>query len=80
MSRKIKQKKRAPLSTQVPMSWKGTATEWRMHKRVEWQQITRAMEQFAWGCAYVPVGTDFFEMQRAAQRISEAMAEDWVFG
>ena len=74
-----KKKKRQPLVTQVPSSWNGTAAEWRMHKRGEWQQIVRAMDQFQWGCAYVPVGTDFYYMQRAAQRITEALSEDWVF-
>jgi hypothetical protein len=79
MPRGRTKKKPKPLATQVPNSWKGTGAEWRMFKRGEWQQVVRAMSQFEFGCAYTPVGSDFYYMQRAAARISEAMCEDWVF-
>lgn len=69
--------KRLPL--QVPHSWDGTLDEWRMAKRGEWANVVRAIDVFAFGAAYVPAGTDFYQMQRAANRITEAMNEDWIW-
>jgi hypothetical protein len=37
-----------------------------------------ALDLFTYGSAYTPVGHDLYEMQKAADRIKEAMAEDWV--
>ena len=70
--------KSKPLSTQLPSGWKGTPEEWRASKRGEWQLVVRALDKFEWGSAYVPVGDDLFQVQRAVCRITEALSEDWV--
>lgn len=52
--------------------------EWRLKKRQEWRSVMSALSVFNYGSAYTPTGNDLFELQRAAERIKEAMAEDWV--
>lgn len=68
-----------PRPVQVPDSWGGTVGEWRALKRTEWAVVERAFEKFLWGAAYVPAGDDLYQMQRAVDRMSKAMAEDWIF-
>jgi 3-polyprenyl-4-hydroxybenzoate decarboxylase len=52
--------------------------EWRTKKRQQWRALMNALDLFTYGSAYTPVGHDLYEMQKAADRIKEAMAEDWV--
>lgn len=52
--------------------------EWRLKKRQQWRALMNALDLFTYGSAYTPVGHDLYEMQKAADRIKDAMAEDWV--
>ena len=52
--------------------------EWRLKKRQQWKAVINALDLFTYGCAYTPAGNDLFEMQKAADRINEIMAVDWV--
>ena len=52
--------------------------DWRQKKRMEWRDVLTAFDKFGWGVAYVPVGTDYYEIERALNRIAENMQSDWV--
>jgi hypothetical protein len=52
--------------------------EWRLKKRQQWRAVMNAMSLFTYGCAYTPAGNDLYEMQKAADRINDAMQADWV--
>jgi hypothetical protein len=52
--------------------------DWRAKKRQEWRTVMSALDLFAYGSAYTPAGNDLYELQKAADRIREAMVEDWV--
>lgn len=52
--------------------------EWRLKKRQQWRAVMHAIDLFAYGSAYTPTGNDFYELQKSADRIKEAMADDWV--
>lgn len=52
--------------------------DWRLKKRQEWWAVVHALELFSYGSAYTPTGNDLYEMEKAANRIKESMADDWV--
>lgn len=52
--------------------------EWRQKKRQEWHELMAALQRFEFGAAYTPAGTDLFELRRAANRINEALQDDWI--
>lgn len=55
-----------------------TIEDWRLKKRQQWRAVMHALDAFNWGCAYTPAGNDLCELQKSADRIKEAMADDWV--
>ena len=66
--------RRARLEKHLQMPW----AEWQTKKRQEWKNVNRALQLFEFGAAFTPAGEDLYEMRKAAARIAEAMAEDWV--
>jgi hypothetical protein len=52
--------------------------EWRLKKRGEWQHVLRAISVFEFGAAYTPAGVDLHILRQCAERIGDAMREDWV--
>lgn len=52
--------------------------EWRQKKRQEWAVVMRGLKVFEYGAAYTPAGNDLYELRRAADRIEEALREEWV--
>lgn len=55
-----------------------TIEDWRLKKRQQWRAVMNALSLFNFGSAYTPTGNDLYELQKSADRINEAMAEDWV--
>lgn len=52
--------------------------DWRLKKRQQWHVVMNALNLFTYGSAYTPTGNDLYELQKSADRIKEAMEEDWV--
>ena len=52
--------------------------EWRLKKRQEWAALMRALDRFEYGSAYTPVGGDAYDLRVTANRITGALAQDWV--
>lgn len=52
--------------------------EWRLKKRQEFGAIMRALQLFQFGAAYTPAGNDLYEMAKSADRIKEALEDDWI--
>ena len=56
-----------------------TPEEWRGLKRMQWRQVTQALERFQYGSAYVPACNVLYDVQRLAQQVTEAIeADDWI--
>ncbi len=68
--------KRKRLSTEAHLRM--PIAEWRAKKRTEWKHLMAALSLFTYGSAYTPAGNDLFEIQKAADRISESMKDEWV--
>lgn len=66
--------RRRVVEAHLGMPW----AEWQTKKRQEWRAVMSALCQFEWGSAYTPAGGDLYAIHRAANRIKDAMAKDWV--
>lgn len=56
-----------------------TPEEWRALKRMEWRQVTQALERFNCGCHYTPANDALYEIQKLSQQITEVIeADGWI--
>lgn len=56
-----------------------TPEEWRGLKRMEWREVTQALERFQYGSAYVPSYGVLYEIQKLVMQMTQSMeAEDWI--
>jgi len=55
-----------------------TIADWRLKKRQEWKAVMSALDRYGFGAAYTPGGNDFYELQRSAARVADALQDDWV--
>lgn len=56
-----------------------TPEEWRALKRMEWRQVTQALERFNCGSYYTPTNEVLYEVQKLSQQITAAIeADGWI--
>jgi hypothetical protein len=54
------------------------AKVWRQKKRQEWKLLMNALDSFTSGCAYTPVHSDLYELQKLATRIEDDLKGEWI--
>lgn len=56
-----------------------TPEEWRALKRMEWRQVTQALQRYSCGSYYTPTNDALYEIQKLAEQVTEAIeADGWI--